>query len=311
MTSKRFWRLQSKSIPADADIDVIVTFPPEANEADILWFKRKLEDEISGLSAKTCNVAKGGKGKRVYAFHISASYRCFLTGLEDMQVPKAVKDELGGGSKEFTMRDSADFKHVEDPKTFLCSEERQAIIIYLVNGIKAEKGDSVADLQFREGEAIFPRSVSEGVVAQIFPVHEPQAVERLRKSWVTQFFKTQPIESIREYFGIKIAFYFAWLGHYTTALFIPAAFGLLVWLCGDDSNLGFVGFAFFNVIWSTLYLESWKRRSAELAYTWGTADQRDDLLAEPRPLFVGEERISKITKRPEVFYPDYKRNVFR
>jgi anoctamin-8 len=59
-------------------------------------------------------------------------------------------------------------------------------------------------------------------------------------------------------------------------------------LCGRAEfleDLGFVLFAFFNVIWSTLYLESWKRRSAEMAYRSGTADQRPELLAEPRPLF--------------------------
>ncbi len=49
--------------------------------------------------------------------------------------------------------------------------------------------------------------------------------------------------------------------------------------------MGFVLFAFFNVVWATLYLESWKRRSAEISYRWGTADQRNELLAEPRPLF--------------------------
>ena len=31
-------------------------------------------------------------------------------------------------------------------------------------------------------------------------------------------------------------------------------------------DVGQVTFAFFNVIWATMYLESWKRRSAELAY---------------------------------------------
>lgn len=35
----------------------------------------------------------------------------------------------------------------------------------------------------------------------------------------------------------------------------------------------------------TTYLQAWKRYSAELAFRWGTLDQRDDLLAEPRPLF--------------------------
>ena len=51
-------------------------------------------------------------------------------------------------------------------------------------------------------------------------------------------------------------------------------------------DVGQVTFAFFNVIWSTLYLESWKRRSAEMAYKCGTADQRPELLVEPRPLFT-------------------------
>lgn len=75
--------------------------------------------------------------------------------------------------------------------------------------------------------------------------------------------------------------------------------------------MAFVVFAFFNVIWATLYLESWKRRSAELAYSWGTADQRDELLAEPRPEFKGTEVISEITKKPELYYPSWKRNLFR
>ena len=47
----------------------------------------------------------------------------------------------------------------------------------------------------------------------------------------------------------------------------------------------FVTFALFNVVWVTLYLETWKRKSSELAFAWGTADLRDELLAEPRPQF--------------------------
>lgn len=51
-------------------------------------------------------------------------------------------------------------------------------------------------------------------------------------------------------------------------------------------DVAFVLFSVFNVIWATVYLETWKRRGAELAYRWGTLDQRDDLLVEPRPLFT-------------------------
>ena len=41
---------------------------------------------------------------------------------------------------------------------------------------------------------------------------------------------------IADYFGIKIAFYFCWLGHYTTALCIPAAVGLSVWVRKEEGN---------------------------------------------------------------------------
>ena len=47
-------------------------------------------------------------------------------------------------------------------------------------------------------------------------------------------------------------------------------------------DIGFVIFSFFNVIWATLYLESWKRRSAELSYQWGTIDTKGEMLSEPR-----------------------------
>lgn len=44
-------------------------------------------------------------------------------------------------------------------------------------------------------------------------------------------------------------------------------------------------FALFNVVWSTLFLEEWKRRGAELAYKWGTLDSPGEAIEEPRPQF--------------------------
>ena len=38
------------------------------------------------------------------------------------------------------------------------------------------------------------------------------------------------LDDISEYFGIKISFYFAWLGHYTAALTAPAVVGTLFWV---------------------------------------------------------------------------------
>ena len=40
-----------------------------------------------------------------------------------------------------------------------------------------------------------------------------------------KFYKTQPLDEIREYFGEQLALYFAWLGFYTGMLIIPTVFG--------------------------------------------------------------------------------------
>ncbi len=59
----------------------------------------------------------------------------------------------------------------------------------------------------------------------------------------------------------------------------------------DLGDIGVVVFAVVNVVWATLYLEHWKRRSAELAHRWGTLDLPSELLAEPRPLYHVSEQI--------------------
>ena len=37
-------------------------------------------------------------------------------------------------------------------------------------------------------------------------------------------------DDICDYFGVQIALYFAWLGHYTKALLIPAFVGCMFWV---------------------------------------------------------------------------------
>ncbi|KAG7156967.1 Anoctamin-8-like 2 [Homarus americanus] len=119
---------------------------------------------------------------------------------------------------------------VEDGATFFSTMERQVIVLHILNSLRAAQNEAVEGTSFREGQAIIPKFESEGVIHGILPLHDYKKLEHLRATWVQTFFRYQPIEAIQEYFGSKIAIYFAWLGHYTTALTVPAVIGLIFWV---------------------------------------------------------------------------------
>ena len=88
-------------------MDVVITFPPNSSEATVLWFKTRLE-RIKGLvlQARSITITKGTKTTpNAFAFHLSATEEGYLLGLETMQVPKPLREDLGGGNKEFTIKE--------------------------------------------------------------------------------------------------------------------------------------------------------------------------------------------------------------
>ncbi|XP_042217319.1 anoctamin-7-like isoform X2 [Homarus americanus] len=100
----------------------------------------------------------------------------------------------------------------------------------------------------KKGEIGIERLVEEGVYNASFPLHDgpyeypvgcrdptrlnPRQV--LYHYWARwgKWYKYQPLDHIREYFGEKIGIYFAWLGLYTGWLLPAAIVGLLVFLYG-------------------------------------------------------------------------------
>lgn len=114
---------------------------------------------------------------------------------------------------------------------------------------------------------------------------------------------------MREYFGETIAMYFAFLGYYTFFLTPLAMFGLFANFCVSDENreLTVVFLCVFNLVWATIFLESWKRRTAELAYRWGTMNAEH--FEEPRAQFYGVLGTDPITGRLQPQYPSLKRHL--
>ncbi|XP_017873582.1 PREDICTED: anoctamin-1 isoform X3 [Drosophila arizonae] len=183
------------------------------------------------------------------------------------------------------------------------------------------------------------RLVAEGVYCAAYPLHDGEITEEgtmrelLYTNWasVKKWYRYQPLDDIKEYFGVKIGLYFAWLGYYTYMLLLASIVGVACfiysWFSLENyvpvkdiclrSNSNFtmcplcdwcefwnlsetcnyakitylidnpstIFFAVFMSFWATLFLELWKRYSAEITHRWDLTgfDVHEE---HPRPQYL-------------------------
>lgn len=89
-----------------------------------------------------------------------------------------------------------------------------------------------------------------------------------------------------------------------------ALIGIPYYLFDWEDYDKYVLFAVFNLVWSTVFLEVWKRCSATLAYGWGTLS-RKKAFEEPRAGFHGALGFNPVTGREEPVYPSSKYQFFK
>lgn len=115
-----------------------------------------------------------------------------------------------------------------------------------------------------------PELSARGVIQQVFPLHEQRILGQLMKSWVQAVCEKQPLgqhpqlthththsspvthppgyikkqsrllgftDDICDYFGVKVAMYFAWLGFYTTSMLYPAVIGFVLWMLTESDQV--------------------------------------------------------------------------
>ncbi|KAI3761614.1 hypothetical protein L1987_52035 [Smallanthus sonchifolius] len=128
------------------------------------------------------------------------------------------------------------------------------------------------DVKWEPGESLVWKLEKEGIVKEVFPIHDEMKRKQLLKRWALNWWDltNQPLDEIYAYYGAKIATYFALLGMYAKWLFFPAALGIIVQSV-DFGSLQFLVLPFFFICiisWAVFFFQFWKRKNSTLLARW-------------------------------------------
>lgn len=261
-------------------------------------------------------------------------------------------------SHRFTAVYSRDKEYLFDLKQacFFTAAVRSRIVQFILDR-KRFSDDSRNDYAFG-----IERLITEAVYIAAYPLHDGEINvsgsmrNLLYTKWaaVSKWYRYQPLDYIKEYFGVKIGLYFAWLGYYTYMLLLASIVGILCFIyswktlryntpseeiCSKENSIMMcplcdhwcdywelsetclharatylfdnpttVLFAIFMSFWATLFLELWKRYSAEITHRWDLTgfDVHEE---HPRPQYlarlahVRRKKINAVTNTEEPQVP--------
>ncbi|XP_030917665.1 anoctamin-2 [Geospiza fortis] len=157
---------------------------------------------------------------------------CKLTGPLQPQVPQQENTKMKTLSYPFS-REKIYLYNIKDKDTFFDNATRSRIVREILKrtSTKARNSMGIGTL------------IANNVYDAAYPLHDGEyegqnddTNERklLYQEWARYgvFYKFQPIDLIRKYFGEKIGLYFAWLGLYTEFLIPSSVVGTIVFLYG-------------------------------------------------------------------------------
>ncbi|PNP56289.1 hypothetical protein THARTR1_03814 [Trichoderma harzianum] len=103
-------------------------------------------------------------------------------------------------------------------------------------------------------------------VKAIYPMHNDKVNQALLRGLSKKLLLgIEDLDKIRDIFGSKVSFYFAFGQSYSAFLIFPAITGLFTWLWLPKYS---IVYTMLTVVWCTVFLEYWKVREVDLSVRW-------------------------------------------
>ncbi|XP_072016896.1 anoctamin-4-like [Amphiura filiformis] len=229
-------------------ITVHVPWETMMKYAEILKFKKPIEEQQKDDEGILLKIK--GKLKRYDPFHVTISpdtmYATQLFTIERKE--EFFSFHYKHNKKLRKLKEKKNSNKEENyqtliEQTFFTPAERSRVVYEILEQTRYD--DGTGDKRFG-----IDRLISNGSYEAAFPLHEgPYKSEQsmltlegrhlndrheLYEEWARpgRWYKKQPLDAIKNYFGEKIGLYFAWLGFYTEMLTYAAVVGFIVFLYG-------------------------------------------------------------------------------
>ncbi|XP_077158820.1 anoctamin-10 isoform X2 [Paroedura picta] len=293
---------------------VVIELAENTRDETKEWLTQKIVEKKKNGGAQLLIKPLVEDGKKIDGnqniYLVGASHLRLLLGAETVGLVKECNDHT---MRAFTYSSRKTFKNfAEDNHDFLTMAECQYIIKHELENLRAKDEKMIPgypQAKLYPGKSIMRRLLTNGILIHLFPLHDPEELKKLGHTWYGQLkIRYQPLDEIRNYFGETISFYFAFLEYFTFALIPMAVIGIPYYFFAWEDYDKYVIFATFNLLWSTVILEVWKRCCAVMAYRWGTLMMKRQF-EEPRPGFHGVLGINPVTGREEPVYSSFKRQL--
>ncbi|XP_025896920.1 anoctamin-5 isoform X2 [Nothoprocta perdicaria] len=249
-------------------IDFVLSYVDDLNKEWEKKLERRKEFESNlqkaGLELETEDKKESEDGK-IYFVKIHAPWEVLITYAEvlnikvpirENDIPCTVENPLDCVLTPFRLpekvmhpepdyftapfsKDKQELYLINDESTFFSPSMRNRIVYYILT--RCPYGTEEGKKKFG-----IKRLLNNGTYSAAYPLHDCQYWKKasdpncdserytLYMEWARflRFYKEQPLDLIRKYYGEKIGIYFAWLGFYTEMLFLAAVVGLICFLYG-------------------------------------------------------------------------------